>query len=174
MIFGPADDVAWMESAACSTSPQSMFFIEGKDNGARPYAAARSVCDECPVADRCLAYALAVEGDASHRDRFGMWGGKTPLERADLSAGRARKCIVCDEWFTPPESRGGRKPSMCSAICARKRRADAWREREGDEKVGTGRHGTLLKYRAGCTCPACRGHASLRRAWQRKTKGNAA
>lgn len=39
------------------------------------YEQARSICISCPVRDACLASALA------DKERFGMWGGLTPIER---------------------------------------------------------------------------------------------
>lgn len=39
------------------------------------YDEARSVCLSCPVRESCLAHALA------EKERFGMWGGLTPIER---------------------------------------------------------------------------------------------
>lgn len=39
------------------------------------YEEARKVCDGCPVKAECKAHALA------EKERFGMWGGLTPLER---------------------------------------------------------------------------------------------
>ena len=38
-------------------------------------------CDGCPVRRECLEYALAAD------ERYGIWGGKTPEERARGRAG---------------------------------------------------------------------------------------
>lgn len=37
---------------------------------------ARACCRGCPVRAECLAYAIAAD------ERFGVWGGTTPVERA--------------------------------------------------------------------------------------------
>src|SRR5262245_32758300 len=50
------------------------------------YAQAKRVCNSCPVAAACLQMALVAERDTvSDWGRFGMYGGLTPTERAELS-----------------------------------------------------------------------------------------
>ena len=39
------------------------------------YERGRAVCEQCPIRERCLEVAM------SNRERYGMWGGLTPLER---------------------------------------------------------------------------------------------
>jgi hypothetical protein len=39
------------------------------------YEEARSICNGCPIKESCLAIAM------ENRERFGMWGGLTPIER---------------------------------------------------------------------------------------------
>ena len=39
------------------------------------YTEAKEVCDRCPIKEQCRQYAL------DHRERWGMWGGTTPIER---------------------------------------------------------------------------------------------
>jgi WhiB family transcriptional regulator, redox-sensing transcriptional regulator len=60
LCFGTHDPDAWFPS-----------------NAAR-YAAAKAICNDCPVAGQCLAFAL------DHHERFGVWGGLTPEERTQL------------------------------------------------------------------------------------------
>jgi hypothetical protein len=49
-------------------------------------AHARQFCDACPVRLACLRWALDVEGDGiSVRGRYGIYGGLTPDERAQLT-----------------------------------------------------------------------------------------
>jgi hypothetical protein len=43
------------------------------------YDEAIKVCALCPVADKCLAYAMECETNDIRR--YGVWGGKTPRER---------------------------------------------------------------------------------------------
>lgn len=39
------------------------------------YEEARSICDRCPIKEGCLDHAL------ENKERWGMWGGLTPIER---------------------------------------------------------------------------------------------
>lgn len=59
----------WRERAACQHTDPRLFF------GYRHAAAAKAVCGGCPVADECLAYALA------NQEPVGVWGGLTVEER---------------------------------------------------------------------------------------------
>lgn len=43
------------------------------------YNDAIKVCELCPVAKKCLAYAMEIETNDVRR--YGVWGGKTPRER---------------------------------------------------------------------------------------------
>lgn len=69
---------SWTEFAACSA--------EGVDADADDFFAhrggqehlAKRVCDGCPVRSECLNYAL------SSRMEYGIWGGTTPSERAEI------------------------------------------------------------------------------------------
>lgn len=65
----------WVERAICSQTEPDAFFPE---RGASPRDA-KAVCRECPVRAECLDYALA------HGERFGVWGGLTPYDRAALT-----------------------------------------------------------------------------------------
>ncbi len=105
----------WLEQAACANPVglDSRFFAEvrqgttaeEKDQAKRDLAGAKAMCDgvpmvtrnadgeavvkwgrrPCPVRDRCLGLAMRNEGVAPHRDRAGIYGGKTPKERAALA-----------------------------------------------------------------------------------------
>lgn len=72
---------AWALRAACRRSDKETFFNE------RHLATAKAVCQGCPVREECLAEALAVEGSASKDWRFGIYGGLSSEERADLAGG---------------------------------------------------------------------------------------
>jgi hypothetical protein len=39
------------------------------------YDEARAICAKCPIKAQCLAVAL------ENKERYGMWGGTTPIER---------------------------------------------------------------------------------------------
>ncbi|SDZ75480.1 WhiB family transcriptional regulator, redox-sensing transcriptional regulator [Bowdeniella nasicola] len=62
---------AWYELALCAQTDPEAFFPE-KGGSTRE---AKRVCASCPVAKKCLEYAL--END----ERFGIWGGKSERER---------------------------------------------------------------------------------------------
>lgn len=85
------DALKWMNEAACAGLDPPIFFDRAYDDGnpARSRREsglqyARSICARCPVQSDCLEYALA------NRERFGIWAGTTPPERAALLKQRAR------------------------------------------------------------------------------------
>ena len=39
------------------------------------YEEARTICQSCPIMEKCKQYAL------DNKERWGMWGGMTPIER---------------------------------------------------------------------------------------------
>lgn len=61
---------------ACAGVDAALFFPERVSE----YPKAAALCRRCPVQTECLAWALQT------RQGFGMWGGKTPDERAALLA----------------------------------------------------------------------------------------
>jgi WhiB family transcriptional regulator, redox-sensing transcriptional regulator len=94
----------WMDEAACGGKPIALWFpcffdengIDIPDDGqiglivgdtTWAYGEARKICNACPVKSECLDHAL------DERERYGMWGGLTPLERLRIErrARRARR-----------------------------------------------------------------------------------
>lgn len=68
----------WADDAACVGEDPARYFNER--------IPVRSLaCGRCPVADRCLAEALAAEGTTAAQMRFGIYGGLNPDQRADLA-----------------------------------------------------------------------------------------
>ena len=65
---------AWTERSACGPD-DDMYPADGDRAGV---ATAKAVCDACPVIDSCLSIAMA------RREKFGIWGGTTPDERAKM------------------------------------------------------------------------------------------
>jgi len=55
-------------------------------SGVHNYVAGVEVCKGCPVRRLCLEFALAVE--TTEEKRYGIYGGKTPNERAEIAAKR--------------------------------------------------------------------------------------
>jgi WhiB family redox-sensing transcriptional regulator len=75
----------WTERAACAGRDLSTFYLEGrlpKVLKALWTAKAKRVCADCPVRSSCLAEAMRVELQCY---RYGIWGGLTPEERAELA-----------------------------------------------------------------------------------------
>lgn len=71
-------DTAWMADARCAKSGADMF-----PDGAG-VAAAKQVCEHCPVRRRCLDFALA------NRIDHGIWGGASERERRRMLKARRR------------------------------------------------------------------------------------
>lgn len=53
----------------------------------------RKFCDSCPVAERCLAYGIAL------KDRYGVWGGLTQRDILNLSP-KIKKALL-DKYQAP-------------------------------------------------------------------------
>lgn len=82
---GPvADRWEWQLRGACRREDSTLFFHpEGERGSSREArdAAAKLVCASCPVTRECLEYALAT------REPYGVWGGLSETERAEVLAG---------------------------------------------------------------------------------------
>lgn len=74
-ILNMGADTAWMADGACDTTVHGdLWFPENyKHERARVHAAV-AICRKCPVADKCLAYAL-------ENDEYGIWGATTDFQR---------------------------------------------------------------------------------------------
>ncbi|MEW1955698.1 WhiB family transcriptional regulator [Terrabacter sp. NPDC080008] len=72
----------WQEQGRCRTKAVEQFFADDHDLDQRERReqteAARMVCGGCPVRQQCLDHALRVP------ETFGIWGGTTPTERAQM------------------------------------------------------------------------------------------
>ncbi len=73
---------AWTEQALCAgRNPRIWYPVDDRTyrtEVADSYAYARTICNQCPVLEQCLQYALST-GETN-----GMWGGATPAERRNL------------------------------------------------------------------------------------------
>lgn len=78
----------WVKDALCAQTDPDMFFPEP----GRVAADAKQICAACDVREQCLAYAL------EHREREGIWGGKTPKQRSRMP--RPRICRNCGKRVT--------------------------------------------------------------------------
>jgi WhiB family transcriptional regulator, redox-sensing transcriptional regulator len=61
------------DGLCAQTDPETFFPERGT-----PTTPAKRICRACPVQDACLEYALV------HDERFGVWGGTSPIERRAL------------------------------------------------------------------------------------------
>lgn len=77
---------AWDDHAACRGHDTRLFFADAR---AGDYQAARRFCNRCPVRAACLDEAMRFES-GNAENRYGMFGGLTPDERADLARHRRR------------------------------------------------------------------------------------
>lgn len=73
---------AWMDSALCAEVGGDLFFAD-KGQWADTFKA-KTVCRRCPVAPKCLSYAL------ENNEMHGVWGGTTPEQRKTLRTGSRR------------------------------------------------------------------------------------
>lgn len=113
-------------------------------------AAAR--CKGCPVIAECLSAAQAEEGDLSAGNRYGIRGGFSPKERADLAyAERACARGHRNRWG---EQSKASKPVCLECIAEDKRNAYA----TASEEFRAHRAATLRKWRdeRRVTCLECK------------------
>jgi WhiB family redox-sensing transcriptional regulator len=74
MITIPDRD--WRLLAACRHLDPELFFpVSASGSSLDQITQAKAICAGCPVQPRCLAFALDT------RQRHGVWGGMTELER---------------------------------------------------------------------------------------------
>lgn len=87
----------WTARAACRDLDPNLFFPRvGDEMKAVDYAPeARAACAGCPVAAECLMYAL------NNAERYGLWGGKTPLQRRSI-----RRRLIAQGAIKPQPGRG--------------------------------------------------------------------
>lgn len=71
----------WQDRAECRDMSGEVFFPDRYDKKAIAFA--RRVCQRCPVAGPCLAYALDLG------EQEGVWGGTLEHERRRLRRERA-------------------------------------------------------------------------------------
>lgn len=117
---------AWQAGAACATADPALFFPD-EAGRQHDYTEARAICGGCEVRGACL--------EAGLRERFGMWAGLTPNERAKLARQRADMvaCAGCGVAVAR-NTRGAREPWCGDEACERersRRRTEEYRRRRG-------------------------------------------
>jgi WhiB family redox-sensing transcriptional regulator len=85
-----APDGRWQEHAACRSADPEIFWPPANTEPVleRYLPEAKRVCNTCPVAAECLAYALATGQDD------GIWAGTTPAERRQLQLRQAESATA--------------------------------------------------------------------------------
>lgn len=73
-------DRAWLKQAACRGKGDVMF----PENVVSELDRARRICGPCPVRDECLEDAMAAEGNATAKGRYGIRAGLTGGQRRAL------------------------------------------------------------------------------------------
>lgn len=71
----------WQYDGACMGADADLFFSPEAERGLkreRRETAAKALCADCPVIERCREHALTV------REPYGVWGGLTESDRAML------------------------------------------------------------------------------------------
>ncbi|MEP6562277.1 MAG: WhiB family transcriptional regulator [Nakamurella sp.] len=97
----------WQRTAACRGMDSSTFFHPPNERDAareNRAAGAKAVCRQCPVIADCLEHALRV------REPYGVWGGRTEDERAQLLGVRSLRYPALVENAArknPPAHRSG-------------------------------------------------------------------
>lgn len=163
-----ADD-GWDERAACRDMGPHTFFSEDNPSAV---SRARAICDRCDVAIECLEDALSWPASVD----YGIRGGLTPDERADLRVKVTRRALEPTAAAGRPESVQARPPHGTPkgyqwerrrkiGPCPACRDAEAlYRDGLVDDMplpVHDPRHGTPRGYRLGCrdercpTTPSC-------------------
>jgi WhiB family transcriptional regulator, redox-sensing transcriptional regulator len=84
LLHAAAAELSWMDQARCAETDPEAFFPEKSENSRD----AKRVCAECPVRAECAGYAI------ENFIQWGVWGGLTPRERADVRRARARQRAV--------------------------------------------------------------------------------
>ena len=83
-----ADDWDWQLSAACRGMDVDAFYHpagERLDEKTARINQAKQICRRCPVINQCAAWALRT------REPYGVWGGLSEAERADILGVRSLK-----------------------------------------------------------------------------------
>ena len=120
----------WRAASACRDTDPAVFYPPADPHAnarkvrADPYAAARIVCDGCPVQADCLTEAV------TNGDPYGFRAGMTPDQIADMIAKRtggdtAKVCEMCGGSFTVGAFAGIRR--YCGATCASEAQAESKR-----------------------------------------------
>ena len=79
------------ENANCAGYDVEEFFPLDTDR--RQVAAAKQICAGCPLTRQCLEFAMEME-TSGRAQRFGIYGGLSPRQRADLQRKRDKEAAA--------------------------------------------------------------------------------
>jgi len=88
-LSDPHAPMPWSEQALCSQTDPDLWFPEQNRgsyttiDGDR-MSTAKAVCQRCPVQAECLEHAMTA------REEYGIWGGTSANDRAQLRARQGR------------------------------------------------------------------------------------
>ncbi len=77
----------WREDAACLDADMDIFF-PSRNNAEDRWDRAKALCKGCKVKKQCLSLVMHLE---EHDDRWGVFGGLTPMERRVLRDKQRRR-----------------------------------------------------------------------------------
>lgn len=77
----------WREDAACLDADMDIFF-PNRNNAEDRWDRAKALCKQCTVKKECLSLVMHLE---EHDDRWGVFGGLTPMERRVLRDKQRRR-----------------------------------------------------------------------------------
>jgi WhiB family redox-sensing transcriptional regulator len=83
----------WQMQGACRGMDSGYFFHPENERGSARVlreARAKQVCGRCAVIEQCRRHALAAH------EPYGVWGGLSESERAEILRGRTRKLRLPD------------------------------------------------------------------------------
>lgn len=78
-------DPDWREQATCRQEPDLWYVGDGRWRTPERDRAILLCETRCPVRDACLADAMTYEAGKPSKERHGIWGGLTPVKRAQLA-----------------------------------------------------------------------------------------
>lgn len=78
-----ADDLEWQLHGMCNQYDPSLWYPDPPQIEAKS-SRAKSICQSCPVLDKCKAWAL------TKHELYGVWGGLSEIDRDEVWRGRRK------------------------------------------------------------------------------------
>lgn len=129
------EDLSWQRDAACAGHKEPDIFFPTQGT---PRSRVTQECNDCPVREACLAYAVRHEARTGRMP--GTWGGLSETERRPLVKAAPRPCAwpPCDRefvsaWRSTTPALGERAGKYCSDEHQQAARRDLARARHAKE-----------------------------------------